>query len=252
MPGPIQSIQRAAAVLDLLERSPRSLSLREIAAELALPKATVHGILSTLAHIGYVDQEEDGSYAPGVRHSGGASVLDGNVLRSAAMGWCDTLASMLDMQVWLEVLNVDAAEVVHHVFRPDDSPQRMRVGERLPLHASAGGKLLLAYSQDRDRLLRNMILDRFTSETVVSRTDLTAEIATVRQTGLAIEHGEYEHGTAAAAVPLHGRRPGEIGALVVVGPPSSVFRSGSLPRNQVIDQMRQAATSIDRELGVHR
>ena len=65
MPGPIQSIQRAAAVLDLLERSPRSLSLREIAAELALPKATVHGILSTLAHIGYVDQEEDGSYAPG-------------------------------------------------------------------------------------------------------------------------------------------------------------------------------------------
>ena len=48
MPGPIQSIQRAAAALDLLERSPRPLSLREIATELGLPKATAHGILGTL------------------------------------------------------------------------------------------------------------------------------------------------------------------------------------------------------------
>ena len=252
MPGPIQSIQRAAAALDLLERSPRSLSLREIAAELGLPKATVHGILGTLLDIGYVDQDEDGSYLTGVHHNGSPSNLDGNVLRSAAMGWCDTLAAMLDMQVWLEVLDTDAAVVVHHVFRPDDSPQRMRVGERVPLHASAGGKLLLAYSQNRDRLLRNMILDRFTSDTVVSRTDLATEIATVRQTGLATEHGEYERGSAATAVPVHGRRPGEIGALVVVGPPSTIFRSGTLPRNVVIDQMRQAATSIDRELGAAR
>jgi len=252
VPGPIQSIQRAAAALDLLERSPRPLSLREIATELGLPKATAHGILGTLVDIGYVDQADDGSYLAAAHHGGGASNLDGNVLRSAAMGWCDTLASMLDLQVWLEVLELDAAVVVHHVFRPDDSPQRMRVGERLPLHASAGGKLLLAYSQNRNRLLRNMVLDRFTAETVVSRTDLASEIATVRQSGLATEYGEYERGSAALAVPVRGRRPGEIGALVVVGPPSSIFRSGTLPRNPVIDQMRQTATSIDRELGVVR
>ena len=122
MPGPIQSIQRAAAALDLLERSPRSLSLREIAAELGLPKATVHGILGTLLDIGYVDQDEDGSYLTGVHHNGSPSNLDGNVLRSAAMGWCDTLAAMLDMQVWLEVLDTDAAVVVHHVCLLYTSP----------------------------------------------------------------------------------------------------------------------------------
>lgn len=253
MPGPIQSIQRAAAVLDLLERTPRPLELREVADELELPKATAHGILQTLVDLAYVEHDEGGAYTLGARQQGaGASELDGNVLRSAAMGWCDTLAAMVGAQVWLGVLRVDVAEVVHHVFRPDDSPQRMRVGEHLPLHATAGGKILLANSSNRERLLRNMILERFTAATITSRSVLGAEIGAARRSGLATESGEYDPDVAALAVPVHGRRPGAFGALVVVGPRATLYRVGTEPHARIVEQMRETATSIDRELGAVR
>src|SRR5690606_17100970 len=48
MPGPIQAIERAAAILQLLARGSNGLGLGDIAASLDLPKGTAHGILRTL------------------------------------------------------------------------------------------------------------------------------------------------------------------------------------------------------------
>ena len=57
MPGSIQSIERAAAVLQLLARGHGPLGVGEIAASLSLPKGTTHGILSTLRAVGFIDQD---------------------------------------------------------------------------------------------------------------------------------------------------------------------------------------------------
>jgi DNA-binding IclR family transcriptional regulator len=48
VPGLIQSIERAAAVLRLLASGARQMGVAELARALALPKGTVHGILRTL------------------------------------------------------------------------------------------------------------------------------------------------------------------------------------------------------------
>lgn len=253
MPGPIQSIQRAAAVLDLLERSPRALVLREIVDELCLPKATVHGILRTLVELEYVDHDAAGAaYMLGARRHGAPANLDPNVLRSAGMGWCDTLAARVGAQVWLVVATESTAVLAHHVFRPDDAPQRLRVGEELPLHATAAGKLLLAYSSNRERLLRNMILERFTTATITSRATLSAQITAVRGAGLAADVGEFEPNLAAVAVPVHGSRPGAMGALAVCGTPGMLLRDGTTPRGALVDQLRTTASAIARELGSAR
>ena len=83
MPKTIQSIERAAAILRLLSgRTPR-LRVVDLAGELGLPKATVHGILRTLTHVGFVEQDaESGKYQLGAAllHMG-SSYLDGNELR---------------------------------------------------------------------------------------------------------------------------------------------------------------------------
>ena len=47
MPGRIQSIERAAAILRLLSGRTRRLAVAELAGELGLPKGTVYGILRT-------------------------------------------------------------------------------------------------------------------------------------------------------------------------------------------------------------
>src|SRR5512132_1386524 len=146
VPGTIQSIERAAAILRLLSGRTRRIGVVDLAGELGLPKGTVHGILRTLQHVGFVEQDEDsGKYQLGAAllHMG-SSYLDGNELRTRALNWSDALAARSHESVRIGTLHESQVLVVHHVFRPDDSMQTLDVGALLPAHASALGKILLA------------------------------------------------------------------------------------------------------------
>src|SRR5579871_3070318 len=147
MPGRIQSIERAAAILRLLSGRSRRLGVAELAGELRLPKGTVYGILRTLQAVGFVEQDRDsGKYqlGPALLHMG-SSYLDGNELRTRALNWADGLATRTREAVRIGTLHANQVLVVHHVFRPDDTLQTLDVGTLLPVHATALGKVLLAH-----------------------------------------------------------------------------------------------------------
>lgn len=147
MPGPIQSIERAAAVLRLLARGSGPLGVGEIATALDLAKPTAHGILRTLLGVGFVGQDTlTGKYllGPAIGELG-TDRLDVNELRSRAIHRADALASRSGESVRIAVARETGITVIHHVFRPDNSVQALAVGEILPAHATALGKVLLAY-----------------------------------------------------------------------------------------------------------
>ena len=130
MSGPIQSIERAAAILRLLSGRSRRLGVVELAGQLGLPKGTVHGILRTLQTVGFVEQDsESGKYQLGAAllHIG-SSYLDANELRTRALNWADALATQSDESVRIGTLHDKQVLIVHHVFRPDDSRQALEVG----------------------------------------------------------------------------------------------------------------------------
>src|ERR1700692_1174572 len=146
VPKPIQSIERASAILRLLSGRTRRLSLTELAGQLGLPKGTVYGILRTLVAVGFVEQDtESPRYRIGAAllHLG-SSYLDENELRARALNWSDWLAASTHEAVRLGTLHDGQVLVVHHVFRPDNSPQSLEVGKLLPVHATALCKCLLA------------------------------------------------------------------------------------------------------------
>ena len=119
----------------------------DVAGSLGLAKGTVHGILRTLHHVGFVEQDDaTGKYQLGgaLLHLG-TSYLDVNELRSRAINWADALASRSGEAVRIGSLLDGQVLVIHHVFRPDDSLQTVEIGLLLPPHASAIGKVLLAY-----------------------------------------------------------------------------------------------------------
>jgi len=245
MPGPIQAIARATAIIDLVERSDRSMQLRDIAQDVGLSKTTTHGILRTLVDLEYLDQDPDtGDYSPGARLSSNqVAELDGNDLRSAAMPWADALALGTGFEVLMTMLDGQEAEIVHHVFRPDDQRQTLRVGERLPLHATGCGKLVLAYSPLRQRLLRNLTLDRLTRKTSTNRARLAATLTQIRAGGVATADGEYDPDSADIAVPVHGRRS-NVAAMAVHGTPEQLFTGDGSPRPDVVDQLRHSAAAV--------
>src|SRR5436305_14799342 len=127
VPGNIQSIERAAAILRLLSGRSRRLGVAELSGELGLPKGTVHGILRTLQQVGFVEQDaETGKYQLGAAlpHMG-TSYLDGNELPTLALNWADALAARSGESVRIGTLHESQVLIVHHVFRPDDSRQAL-------------------------------------------------------------------------------------------------------------------------------
>jgi DNA-binding IclR family transcriptional regulator len=252
MPGSIQSIERAAAVLRLLGGAGRPLALAEVAAPLDLPRPTAHGILRTLRDVGFVDQDHDTG-----RYSLGAGLLrlddgwDRYELRSRAMNWADSLAGSTGQEVVLGYPSGAALEVVHHVFRPDRSPQRLRTGEVLPLHATAVGKCLLAFASVAVPPLHELDLHRYTGNTVATVGKLTEYLAVARHRGWATELGEYRTGFGGVAAPLRTGGGLVVGALGVEGPVEELYRGG-VPAPRLIEQLTNAAREISTGLEAAR
>ncbi|OLT05819.1 hypothetical protein BJF90_02460 [Pseudonocardia sp. CNS-004] len=250
MPGAIQSIERAAAVLRLLGSTDRPLGLNELAAALDLPRPTAHGIVRTLRDVGFVDQDTSSArYRLGsALRELGRGGWDRHDLRARAMNWADSLAGSTGLAVHLGVAESRAVRLVHHVFRPDGTPQRIRTGEEQPLHATALGKCLLAFAPVATPPARDLDLQRWTGRTCVTVPGLEAQLALARRRGWTSESGEYESGAGGAAAPLRASGGIVVGALAVVGPVEDLYGIGGELRPWLAEQLVAAAREISAAL----
>ncbi len=248
MPGPIQSIERAAAVLHVLGASAEPLPLGELARMLGLPKPTVHGIVRTLCGVGFVAQQpESGHYSLGAGLHTLRESFDPHLLRSRATNWADGLAARTRLEVQLGVLRGHSVELVHHVFRPDHSPQRLRVGELQPVHATALGLTLLAFSPGAPRI-HDLALTAYTGATVTGRVELTRQVQQTRRQGWASADGTLHPGVAALAAPLRHHVGVGVGALALVGWRDRLLTSTGAPRDDLVEQLESAAHAISATL----
>jgi DNA-binding IclR family transcriptional regulator len=250
VPGTIQSIERAAAILRLLSGRARRLGVGELAGELGLPKGTVHGILRTLQLVGFVEQDaESGKYQLGAAllHMG-SSYLDGNELRTRALNWADSLAARSNESVRIGTLHEGQALVVHHVFRPDNSRQALEVGALLPAHATALGKVLLAHNPYATEAVIAAGLSAFTAATVTDADVLRGELTAVRARGWAKDVEELVEGEVSVAAPIQDRRGATVGAIGISGPIERLAED-SEPRTDLISYVRETARAVSRDLG---
>ena len=249
MSGPIQSIERAAAILRLLSGGSRRLGVVEMAGQLGLPKGTVHGILRTLQSVGFVEQDHDsGKYQLGaaVLHIG-SSYLDANELRTRALNWADSLATQSGESVRIGTLHDRQVLIVHHVFRPDDSRQALDVGSLVPLHATALGKALLAHHRYLIADLENPLAG-LTPSTISDKDELERELEEIQARGWASERGELYPGVASIAAPIQDRRGVIVGAISVSGPIERLCED-TLPRLDLVGYVMETARTVSRELG---
>ncbi|MFI9808623.1 IclR family transcriptional regulator [Streptomyces sp. NPDC052301] len=254
MAGPVQSIERAAAILRLLAGGPRRLGLGEVAASLGLAKGTAYGILRTLQHVDFVERDAaTGKYQLGAAllHLG-TSYLDVNELRSRSINWADALAARSGEAVRLGTPLEGQVLVIHHVFRPDDTLQTLDVGSLLPLHASSLGKVLLAYGTASLESATETGLDAYTRHTLITLEQLDRALAEVREHGWATEVQEMSMGDAGLAAPIRGQGGLVVGAIGVSGPVERICDSQGRPRPTLLTLLREAARAISRDLGAAR
>ncbi|MFG2824609.1 IclR family transcriptional regulator [Kitasatospora sp. NPDC048365] len=253
MPGPIQSLSRAAAILRLLAGGERRLGLSEVAASLDLAKGTAHGILRTLQQEGFVEQDpESGKYQLGAELLRlGQSYLDVHELRARALVWADDLARAAGETVYLGVLHQQGVLIVHHVFRPDDTRQVLEVGSMQPLHSTALGKVLLAYDPVARGELGADPLESYTNRTLTSLGDVDAECALIRERGWADAVEETWEGVASIGALIQDRRRNPVGAVCISGAVETVCEDGFV-KPSLVASVRSAARAISRDLGAGR
>ena len=248
----IQSLDRATAILKTLASGPRRLGVSELADRLGLARPTVHGLLQTLQSHGFVEQDRHSDkyqLGPGLLQLG-YSYLDLNELRARSIGYADRLATRAGAAVRVGVMHGASVVVVHHVFNPDAGFSVLEVGLQLPLHASALGKAVLAFSpaQVIEDLLTEP-LPKLTKRTL-DEPALRRELGLIRDQGVATERDEAVLGESSVAAPIFDHGGHAVGAIGVVDATERIFPHG-LARS-LGAAVGEAARGISRELGAPR
>jgi DNA-binding IclR family transcriptional regulator len=245
----IRSVVRAGQILKELGSGAPRLGVTELSERLAMPKATVYGLLRALEQEDLVERDaETGKYrlGPAVVQLGNA-YLDGNELRARSLLWADSLAARVVEAARVGVLVGANVVVVHHVFRPDDSVQMLEVGATIPWHASALGKAIVAHLDPANRAtLLQGGLPTLTGWTIVERERLAASLAQVARVGFAVEDQEAVVGEAEIAAAVFGRE-GVVGAIGVVGPAERLIGEG--PHSDVLAAVREIARRVSKDMG---
>jgi DNA-binding IclR family transcriptional regulator len=232
----VQSVDRALSILALLAQRGES-GISELADALDVHRSTAFRLLATLEAHGMVTQDvERGRYRLGlgvVRLAGAATVrLD---VVSQARPVCARLAAEVGETVNVAILGECEALYVDQATGPSTLALHNWVGQRIPLHATSNGKVLLAHADRavRDRLLRRR-LPAFTDHTVTDRATLSAQLEQVRERGFAVAVDELELGLTAVAAPVRSIDGTVVASLSASGP---TFR---LPP----DRVREVAASV--------
>ncbi len=243
-PG-IQAIARAARVLRALEAEPRGLSLAELAAATGLPKSTAHRLVAALADEGFVTTAAGAGeirLGPGLARLGAAAHdALGDELRPVLAA----LRSELDETVDLAVLDGPSVRFVEQLPAAHRLRAVSAVGARFPLHCTANGKALLAAlpPERADELIPNP-LPRFTPATITSRRQLQAELARIRDAGVAFDREEHTEGVCAAGAAVCVR--GEPVAAISVPVPAHRF---ARHERRLAAAVRAAAAAAAARLG---
>jgi DNA-binding IclR family transcriptional regulator len=198
-----KSAVRTVQILErLAERDAPTLA--ELARDLEAPKSSLHVVVQTLIRRGWVQRDEAGRLAIGVRAVRvGTAYVDGDPVVALTAPVLDALVAELDETVHLGRL--DGTDIVYLAKR--ESTQQLRlfsaVGRRLPAYTTALGKALLAGLPD-DQLDKHLParLEAMTEATITDRRQLRAKLAEIRQRGWSSDEGENAVGIACLAVPL--------------------------------------------------
>lgn len=194
----MQSADKALSILAAFNEGRRDLGVSELAAELGLHKSTVSRLLGTLERRGLVRRDGD-RFVPGFELARlGGLAMRGFAVLGLARESLEELADRTGETVNLAVRDGDRALNVHQVQTAHLVGLTDWTGRALPLHATANGKVLLAFGVGG--LPRE--LPRLTQKTITSRQKLRAELERVRAAGFAGAVEELELGLHAAAAPV--------------------------------------------------
>jgi DNA-binding IclR family transcriptional regulator len=250
-PRRVQAVDHAIDVLEAIAEAGGAMGVSDVARRTGLSKATVHHLLGTLeARRLVIKDAQTAAYRLGwsLYELGSVVARSADVSR-VARPFLDSLAAQTSESVLLGILDGDSVLYLDRGDAPNGFHMVATAGKRSPLHATASGKLLLAFAGEQaiDAYL-DRPLEGFTPDTVTDTAVLREQLAAIRRDGYATCWQERELGLCSVAVPLRNHTGGTAASLTLAGP------AGRLTPESVdahLKPLRHAAHEIELHLGVN-
>lgn len=197
---------RNLQILEEVARQGGPLTATEINAALGLPKPTIHRLVGHLEEEGFLSRDLDGrSYLPGPRmRAMMLGVMRGGDYLVPRRQILARLNESIGETCNLSIPDVDAMIYVDRVETHWPLRIALKVGSRVPLHATSAGKVALAQMDDKrfGRFLSAARLDAYTPHTITDPAALNIEITRIRKQGYSTDSEEFVPGMIAVAVPV--------------------------------------------------
>ena len=243
-------LEKAMGLLNLVSAAPAPMTFTALLRTSGLPKATLHRILATLMREGLLRHDSyTKTYRLGFRLLELAhEVWSDFDLRLAAQDEMARLRNETAETVQLAVMDGDSVVLIASEDAGRDGLSVSKVGLRLPLHASALGKVIVSYldSARQVELLGARPLTAFTPLTLTAMDALRSEMDLTRSRGYAIELAEMEPGTVSVAAPIFDIEGRPVGAVCVH---ASMDRMGHAKAHSLSSTLIGAARRISHNAG---
>lgn len=218
------SAERSLRLLARLAEDGRAISLADLSADLALPKGTVHRLCMQLIESSFIARdvnERDYVIGPALKKLA-LDTLNHSTVLSLRHQVLTELVAQIAETCNITVLDGAAVLYLDRVEAPWPWRLTLAVGEHVPLHCTASGKLLLALApkKQRDLLISQLQLTAMTKATITTIAALQQECAAVAAAGYSIDRQEFIDGLLAVAVPVR-NEGGKVCAGLAVHAPIS-------------------------------
>lgn len=218
-------------------------TLQSMVAATGLPKPTVHRMLQQLEGAGMLQRQGDGRhYTTGVRLRRLAErLLLNDSYHGARHGVLRNLVDEIGESCNITALSGDEVVYLDRVETSEPLRFHLRPGSRVPCHATASGKMLLAQMAvaQRRQLLDHAPLRRCTANTITSLDDLEEELARVRREGFAMDDEEFLPGLICVAVLVPGGR-----SNLCIAAQAPVVRLPAERAPDLLPALRRAAAAV--------
>lgn len=217
-PSTVASVARAFDVLEALEGT-EGVRVTDLAAALDLPKSTVHRHLKTLEAAEFVSRDGN-EYYLGLRFLYYGTIARNRYdPRSIVHKGVRYVAEQTKERAQFMVREHGSVIYLYRELGERAVRTDTMVGKRMPVHATSGGKAILAHrpETERRRFVEDHELPAYTETTITDERRLMEELRTIRQTGVSTNDQEYIDGLRAVSVPVR-TDGGVVGSIGVSGP----------------------------------
>jgi IclR family KDG regulon transcriptional repressor len=245
----VRAVERALQILECFDGEHPDRGVSEIAQEVGLHKATAHRIMTTLLNFGYLERTADEQrYRLGVHLADlGSKVFRRMDVRREALPLMAQIVEHWDETCDLGLFDQGQVFYIEVLQGSHTLTIAAAVGQRLPAHCTASGKLFLAHLPPRELdALLSQPLAAYTDKTVTGPDMLRQQFEAIRQQGYGCDDEEFEAGIRAVSAPIRNHEGKIVAAMSVPGPTSRM----TLDRvAEIAEALKGATQAVSRRLG---